>query len=612
MATNIKSTALDFENIKTSLKEFFISKSEFADYDFEASGLNNILDVLAANTHYNGLIANFALNESFLKTAQLRSSVLSLSESLGYIPRSRSAAVAYVNISLTNTQPNRATSIALPAGTQFTTSIDDVEYTFQTITSYSATDDGAGVYRFTTSTGNLNIPVYEGEYVTKTFRITENADDVVYIIPDAKMDTATATVKVYTSYTSNSFNEFRPLSEAITIDATSRFYVLREAPNGYFQLSFGDGITTGITPQPGELVQIRYIRTNGSLANGGRSFSSTATVTVGGVSTPISVVTSVTSAGGQDKETVEQIRSNAPIAFAAQNRLVTPQDYKAIILNRYANFLDDVTAWGGEDNNPPTFGKVFIALKYVDGTPPLVRTNLENSITTNVVNNIGMLSIDPVYTSATTTYLELSTFFNFNPNLSSLTAAATENQIQRTIESYVSNNLVKFGKVFRRSLLLSTIDNISEAILNSRMDVKINQRIEPRLTANQAYIVQYPVGIAAPDDQIYRITTTPFIYDNKICILRNKLNSTTLQVVATGDNSIVTDNAGSYDPVNGKVSIINFAPTSIIGGVNYIKVSVTPANQSTIRPLRNYVIDLDTVRSVTTAQIDYQQIRANI
>lgn len=612
MATNIRSTALDFENIKTSLKQYFLQQPEFADYDFEASGLSNILDVLAANTHYNGLIANFALNESFLKTAQLRSSVLSLSESLGYIPRSRSSSIAYVNISLTNTQPGRATTIALPAGTQFTTSIDDVEYVFQTITSYAATDDGSGVYNFTTSTGNLNIPIYEGEYVNKIFRITENADDVVYIIPDNKMDTKTATVKVYTSFTSNSFNEFRPLSEATTIDSTSRFYVLREAPNGYFQLSFGDGVTTGITPQAGELVVVNYIRTNGSLANGGRSFASSATITVGGVATPISVTTTVRSAGGQDKETIEQIRSNAPMAFAAQNRLVTPQDYQAIILNRYSNYLDDVTAWGGEDNDPPTFGKVFVALKYIEGTSPLVKASVENSITTNVVNNIGMLSIDPVYTSAITTYLELSTFFNFNPNLSSLTPAATENQIQRTIQNYIATNLVKFGKVFRRSLLLSTIDNLSDAILNSRMDVKINQRLEPRLTSSQAYTIQYPVAIAAPDDELYTITTTPFYYDNKICILRNKLNSTTLQVVATSDNSVLLDNVGSYNAVNGQVNIVNFAPTSIIGGVNYIKVTARPANQSTIRPLRNYVLDIDTVRSTATAQIDYQQIRARI
>lgn len=612
MATNIKSTALDFEDIKNNLKQYFLEQPEFADYDFEASGLNSILDVLAANTHYNGLIANFALNESFLKTAQLRSSVLSLSESLGYIPRSRSSSVAYVNISLTNTQPGRATTIALPAGTQFTTSIDDVEYVFQTITSYAATDDGSGVYNFTTSTGNLNIPIYEGEYVNKIFRITENADDVVYIIPDEKMDTATATVRVYTSFTSNTFNEFRPLTEATTIDSSSRFYVLREAPNGYFQLSFGDGVTTGITPKPGELVVVNYIRSNGSVANGGRSFASSATISVGGVATPLSVTTTVRSAGGQDKETIEQIRLNAPLAFAAQNRLVTPQDYQAIILNRYSNFLDDVTAWGGEDNDPPTFGKVFIALKYIEGTSPLVKAGVENSITTNVVNNIGMLSIDPVYTSALTTYLELSTFFNFNPNLSSLTPAATENQIQRAIQDYVATNLVKFGKVFRRSLLLTTIDNLSDAILNSRMDVKINQRLEPRLTSSQAYTIQYPVSIAAPDDELYTITTTPFYYDNKICILRNKLNSTTLQVVSTSDNSVLVDNVGSYNAVKGQVNIINFAPTSILGGVNYIKVTARPANQSTIRPLRNYVLDLDITRSTATAQIDYQQIRAKI
>jgi len=612
MATNIKSTALDFEDIKTSLKQFFLQQSEFADYDFEASGLSNVLDVLAANTHYNGLVANFALNESFLKTAQLRSSVLSLSETLGYIPRSRSSAVAYVNVSLVNTSAGRPSTLTLPAGTQFTTSIDDVDYTFQTIVAYTATDNGSGTYAFTTSTGNLNLPIYEGTYVNKTFRITENETDVAYIIPDEEMDTATASVLVYTSFTSSDFNEFRPLAEATTIDATSRFYVLRETPNGYFQLTFGDGITTGISPQPGELVRVNYIRSNGSLGNSGRSFASSATITVGGESTPISVVTTVPSAGGQDKESIAQIRSNAPMAFASQNRLVTPQDYKAVILNRYANFLDDVTAWGGEDNDPPDFGKVYIALKYSDDISPLVKTATENSITTNIISNVGMLSIDPVYTSAVTTYLELTTFFNFNPNLATATNSATENLIQSTVENYVANNLVKFGKVFRRSLILSIIDNLNESILNSRMEVKINQRLEPRLTASQAYTVQYPVPITIANPDTHSITTTPFFFNDKVCILRNKLDSNILEIVSISDNVIQQNNVGSYEATTGKVSIINFAPTSIVGGVSYIKVIAIPANQSTIRPLRNYVLDIDTDRSVTTAQIDYQQIRASL
>lgn len=610
MATNIKSTALDFEDIKTNLKQFFLQQSEFADYDFEASGLSNILDVLAANTHYNGLIANFALNESFLKTAQLRSSILSLSESLGYVPRSRSSAVAYVNVSLTNTSAGRPSTLTLPAGTQFTTSIDDVDYTFQTISAYTATDSGSGTYAFTTSTGNLNIPIYEGTYVTKTFRITENASDAVYIIPDENMDTSTATVRVYTSFTSSNFNQFRPLAEALTIDATSRFYVLRETPNGYFQLSFGDGITTGIAPQPGELVTVNYIRSNGPVGNNGGSFASAATVTVGSESVPISVTTAVTSAGGQDKESIEQIRSNAPMAFASQNRLVTPQDYKSVILNKYANFLEDVTAWGGEDNDPPDFGKVYIALKYSGNISALVKASTENSITTNIISNVGMLSIDPVYTSAITTYLELTTNFNFNPNLSTATNSATENLIQRNIETYVQNNLVKFGKVFRRSLLLADIDNLSDAILNSRMSVRINQRLEPRLTASQAYTVQFPVAITTPQDDEHSITTTPFYYNDKVCILRNKLDTNSLEIVAISDGAVQETNIGSYDPTKGKVSIINFAPTTIVGGFSYIKIIATPANQSTIRPLRNYVLDIDTDRSVTTAEIDYQQIRS--
>ena len=169
MATLIKSTDLDFDTIKTRLKDFLKAQSEFADYDFEGSGLSNILDVLAYNTHINGLTANFALNESFLNTAQLRSSVVSHAETLGYVPRSKTSSSANVNLSITNTASGRSASITLPRGTSFTTSVGGVSYTFRTRESFAANDDGSGFYQFKTGTGSTSIPIFEGVEKTKTF-----------------------------------------------------------------------------------------------------------------------------------------------------------------------------------------------------------------------------------------------------------------------------------------------------------------------------------------------------------------------------------------------------------------------------------------------------------
>ena len=180
MPTTINSTELDFQNIKSNLKTFLEQQSEFSDYDFEASGLSNILDVLAANTHYQALLANMSLNETFLTTSQLRSSVVAHAESIGYTPRSKTAAVAYVQISITNTSSGRSNSVSLPANTKFNCTIDNISYTFQTLESYTATDDGNGLYRFVTSAGSTSIPIYEGRIVTKNFLVGETTERQIY------------------------------------------------------------------------------------------------------------------------------------------------------------------------------------------------------------------------------------------------------------------------------------------------------------------------------------------------------------------------------------------------------------------------------------------------
>ena len=208
MATTIKSTALDFKNIKANLKDYLKSQTEFKDYDFEASGLSNILDVLAYNTHYNGLLANFAINESFINTAQLRSSLVSHAESIGYVPRSYTSAQAKLNVNTTVTGTNKPTTIELPRGTQFVSTVDNVSYTFRTREDFIGTDDGTGFYQFVTSVADTTIPVFEGVEKTKTFFVGEVADSQIYVIPDVTIDTSTIRVRVYDSANSLTFTTY--------------------------------------------------------------------------------------------------------------------------------------------------------------------------------------------------------------------------------------------------------------------------------------------------------------------------------------------------------------------------------------------------------------------
>ena len=606
MATSVLSTKLDFNNIKNNLKTFLAQQSEFADYDFEGSGLSNILDVLAYNTHYNALTANFALNEAFLSTAQLRSSVVSHAATLGYNPRSRTASRAEVNLSVNLAGvANRPSSIILAAGTQFTSSVEDTTFTFSTLEDYTATDNGDGVYTFLNQSGGSTITIYEGDIKQKTFLVGEVGERQLYVIQDDTIDTTTAAVRVFDTPASENFVTYTPISNAITVNAQSRFYQISEAPNGFYELNFGDGISFGRAPVAGEKIVVSYLSCVGGAANGASSFTPQTTVVVNNQSYTLNVST-VNSAGvGGPRQTIESIRQNAPIAFASQQRLVTAEDYRAVIQSRYATVTDAI-AWGGEDNVPPDYGKVFVSLVFEDGTTADQQTQVKNSIVQNLSNNLSILSIDTDFKDPTTTFLELVLTFNFDPNLTGQTIKATESNVFEIINTYVNDNLKKFDGVFRRSELLAAVDDISPAILNSRVAVKIQQRFVPDLTTRTSYKIYFPVELGAPDPNVNTLTTSTFIFNNKVCSIRNQLNSTKLQIV-NSLNEIEVDNIGSYNTLDGTVTITGFLPTGITAGVDYIKVSVKPANESTVRPLRSYILNIDEGPSFATGTVDRQQ-----
>lgn len=611
MVTSIESTQLDFARIKEALKAHFLTSDAFADYDFEASALDNILDVLAYNTHYNGLITNFALNESFLNTAQLRSSVLSIAESLGYTPRSKTAAEAVVNLSVSISDLNRPVTLTLPVNQRFTATVDDISYTFWTTETYSATDNGAGVYKFMDQSSNQNISIKEGTLKTKSFLVTSN-ENPIYIIPDENVDTSTVIVNVYRSRNSNIFDTYIPYSQAISITAGSTYYGMREAPNGYFEFYFGDGTALGKKPSPGEYIVVTYLSTNSTVANGAKIFAPQTPITVNSTDYNLNVTTVSRSAGGSDKESISSIKLNAPLRFAAQNRLVTATDYIALISSNYGNYLKDVTAWGGEDNDPPSYGKVYVSLNYKDGTSDDTKTSIKNSIVSDLSDNRAIMSIDTVFSDAQICYIETSTFFNFNPGLSSYTSTAIENQVNNLIVNYFNNNLNLFNKVFRRSSILADVDDLSTAILNSRIDVKVQRRFSPILAQSNPYTVIFPVELSAPLTNARVITSNVFTYLGQDCYLRNKLGSNVLEVVTVGDQLVLVTNVGSYTALTGTVNLVGFAPTTIVGSATEIKISAIPANQSTIRPLRNFILSLDTNNSFSSAQIDYERIKVTL
>lgn len=598
----IQSTDLDFDTIKRSLKDYFKQQSEFSDYNFEASGLSNILDVLAYNTHINGLTANLAVNESFLNSAQLRSSVVSHAENLGYYPRSKTASTAVVNITAATSDTTTGTA-TLPANTAFTTSVDDVSYTFLTTEDNTATNDGSGNFAFKTSAGSTDITIKEGTIKTKTFIVGDVEDEQIYVIPDDSVDTNTISVKVFDTISSSTFSSYTDIKSAVRVDTTSRVFIVRETPNGFYELTFGEGNVLGKAPVAGNKIEVTYFQVQGSIPNSASSFTPASTVTIGSTSYTPTVTTVSNSAGGDEKESITSIKLNAPAAFSSQQRMVTAEDYKAIINKNYSAVLDDVIAWGGNDNVPPDFGSVYVSLKFKDSVTDAVRTNTKNAIKTNLSDNLAIMSINTEFSDPIDTFVEVTTSFNFDPDLTGDTAETTAVTIQNTISNFFADNLNAFGKVFRRSVVTATIDDLSVAILNTSMTLKVQQRFTPTVGTATDYTINFPVKLANPDDTEHVITSSNFTFSGQTCSLKNKLSSNTIQIInSTG--AVLNDNIGSYSAATGAITLTQFNPTAIEGSV--IKVSSTPIDQSTITPLRNHILKFDADLSQAIPTLDFQ------
>lgn len=609
----VKTSDLDFASIKSSLKAHLQQQTEFADYDFEASGLSRILDVLAYNTHINGLTANMAVNESFLGSSQLRSSVLSHAETLGYTPKSKTSSA--VTLSATVSIPSGPDTITIPAGSVFTGDVDDTTYTFTNLNPASASN--------VSDTYTLSIPVVEGSIKTKTFAVGNELDVQTYVIPDKKIDISTLRVVVYDNFTNvDVYNTYYNINNVATIDDDSRVYMIRETSNGYYEMFFGDGNILGKAPVAGNKIEIAYIVSNGSLANGADTFTGP-NIAFEDEFYQLNITTTSPSAGGSEKESISSIKLNAPRGYTTQNRLVTANDYRAMILKNYSTYIRDAITWGGNDNIPPQYGKVFISLNYRDGVSEEVKTQQQTQMTNQLISNLSIMSIDAVFVEPEETFLELQTVFNLDASQTSTSVEQMKAVVNSTIQTYMLSDLSNFDSVFRRSNLLTRIDAISPAILNSRMTVKMQQRInmdqiiadiEAQLTANgvtefddyieQDYSIDFPVMLAEPDKDDHIVTSSVFKSNGQNVLIKNKLGSTQLQLLDV-DNVVKIANVGYYEPANGKV-YLNALRIDKIGYVGTgVKMSATPANQSTIRPLRNYIITYDSGASSTQGFVDY-------
>jgi hypothetical protein len=595
MASNLKVTELDFDQIKTNLKNFLKTQSEFTDYDFDGSGMSVLLDVLAYNTHYNAMNAHFSLNEAFLDSAQIRGNVVTRAKLLGYVPRSilspRATVTFVVNVNgVDGTIP---TTLTLKRGTKLNTLVDGEEFQYVVLDNHTATISD-NIFTFS------NIIISEGSFKTLKYRVDNDIENQKFQLSDSDADTSTLRVRVQDNEESSAFDIYTKFESLKSVDSTTKTYYLQENSNEYFEIYFGDGVT-GYKPINNNIVTLDYIYTNGKDSNGANTFFKVDNIE--GFEN-ITITTIVKAAGGVDAETTESIRFNAPLTFTSQNRAVTSDDYSAIIKKSFTN-IDSISTWGGEDNDPPDYGKAYIAIKPLTST--ILTTAEKNEIKDTILKGKNVVSITPEILDPNFTYLELDVFFKYNPNLTDRSSSDLQSVVRDTISDYNFNNLNKFDGVFRHSQLLKNIDNADPSIQNSTVRPRMFQNISAttNIATNNFSLTFTSPFYQSGESTKHIISSTAFTINGEDHYFGDEpiAGSTSRKVivykVVSGSNVIVISDAGIVNVDSGTITLNSFAPATN----TTIRITVIP-NSLDLAPKRDQLLSIENTRVTITPEVD--------
>ena len=493
----LKVAELDFDAIKNNLKSFLKSQSEFSDYNFEGSGLSILLDLLAYNTHYMGYYLNMVSNEMFIDTALTRGAVVSHAKLLGYTPRSAVASQAAVNVAVTPAGSDSNSAIAIPRFTRFVSeNKDGINYTF--------VNPSTTILQKNTSTGIFETEymlLKEGQAIGLTFTYDEQTNSTqTFVLPDLNIDTSTLQVVVQNSAQNANQESYILSVDATNVGANAAVYYIEENKDGKYQIYFGDGVI-GKKLTNGNIVVVSYLVTAGAPANGVSAFKPL-DVILYGANVVINTISTATS--GTAAEDIEKIRFTAPKAYIAQNRAVTKNDYIALI-NRDYPYFDAVNVWGGEENVPPVYGKVFFTAKPL-GAYEITVTEVEY-VKNNIIKPFSVLTVEPEYVAADYNYLLINAIVNFDPTKTSKTAADIDAAVISTIRSFAASNLNTFNNTFKISKLSRSIEDADVSITNTDVNVLIEKRFTVDITKSQNYTLNY-------DTELQQGTTTKRIYSS--------------------------------------------------------------------------------------------------
>ena len=589
---------LDFENIKSSLKRFLSNQTQFKDYDFEGSSMAVLLDLLAYNTHYLAYNANFVANEMFMDTAQLRSSVASLAKLVGYTPNSARAPVADLKLVIND---GTGSSITIPAGTKFSSSIDGLTYTFVSVGD-QIVQPIDGVY----TAQSLN--VYEGTYVSYNYTFDSSDIDQRFLIPSDRADSTTIKVAVTNSASDATTATYTKATSITELDGTSKVFFLQEAEDGQYEVYFGDGVI-GKKLDDGNIITISYVVTNKTEANAAKTFA-----LQGSISgfTDVTITVNSEAQGGAEPESLPSIKSNSANFYASQDRAVTVEDYKTKTKQLYAN-VQSVSAWGGEDNDVPFYGRVYISILPTSGS------NLTESTKSRIITDLkkySVASVTPVIVDPEITNIILRSSIKFDAGATTKVADAIKSDVITTISNYNANTLQSFDNMFRHSKVIGLIDGTDESILSNVTTVQLRKSFTPTIGSSQKYSVAFSNALYNPhsghaSDGGGILSSSGFKIDGNttdVFFLDDDGNGNVRRYKMDGSaRSYANATQGSIDYSSGLVEVnsLNVSNIENIRGAasTVIEITVKP-NSNDIVPIRNQVLEIDVANSSVTVEAD--------
>jgi len=601
MASNkLEVSEFDFDDIKTNLKTFLQSQSEFQDYDFEGSGFAVLLDLLAYNTHYLGFNANMLANEMYLDSADIRKNIVSIAKMLGYTPTSPKSPTASIDVTINNVTGSPAT-ITAAKGTAFTTTVDGQTYQFVTNASETISPT-AGVYKFS------NLSVYEGTLVTFKYTVDSTDVDQRFIIPSVDADTSTLKVSIQNSASDTTTSTYTLATGITSLSATSKVYFLQEQEDGKFEVYFGDGVL-GTELSDGNIVILEYIVSNKTEANGASAF--TLSTNIGGF-TDVSISTVSNAQGGSEPQTKESIRFNAPLQYSAQDRAVTTSDYETKILELYPN-AQAVSAWGGEDEETPVYGTVKISIKAASGSTLTNATKLD---LVTQLKKFNVASVTPEIVDPETTKILLTSNVKYDSNATTKTSDTLKSDITTTLTNFNTSNLQKFDSVFRYSKVTKAIDDTDTSILSNITTLKIRKEFTPTLNSSTLYNIYFRNALYNPHSEHNKaaggiLESSGFKVDgdttNEMFLDDDGAGNVRRYYLVSGVRTYANNTQGTINYSTGQITLnsLNIASISNIRGSasTVIELTVKPDSNDVV-PVRNQILEIDTANSSITVTAD--------